>query len=165
MLSSLLSRDRNISVARRTLSSLSLSPHSLPFLLSLRNISSLFFISLSLHFSLFPSLSLSRRKFRREERREEKSPSFFPLLSLFFSEIIPLSLATEIFLSREESLSSLSSTFSLTLSRSLSSPLLLSSRFLATEITSVVREPQGELSSLFVLSLFSHPSSAHEREK
>ena len=53
---------------------LSLSPLSLriPFLLFLLS-----------RFSLFPSLSLSRRKFRREERREEKPPSL--LRSLFLS--------------------------------------------------------------------------------
>ena len=59
----------------------SLSPLSLriPFLLFLLS-----------RFSLFPSLSLSRRKFRREERREEKPPSLS--FSLPRSHLLPPSL-------------------------------------------------------------------------
>ena len=105
-----------------------------------------FLSSFSLFWKLFLSLfplsflslqrsPLSRRKFFYRER--SLSPPFLPL-SLFVSHVLFLLLCF--------------------------SPSL-SLRLLATEITSIAREPQGELCSLFVLSLFSHPSFAGKREK
>ena len=54
------------------------------------------FLSLFLfsHFSLFPSLHISRQNFCREERWEEN----FSIFSMFLSLPLALSLATEIFL-------------------------------------------------------------------
>ena len=115
-------------------------------------------------FSLFPSLSLSRQKFHREERQEEKPP-LFSLLS------VSLCLTTEIFPSRdsllftrvcahrreEEEISSSSTSRSPCLSLSLATEISVARRALllsCTHACACVRGRRRNISSSFT-SLFS----------